>query len=292
MEITPFHKLISEAWTSSRTKKFPWVFGVLIAGAGLIGSHMVAGLFAASSFSEFASLVREKSPEETVFLVLTFLALFASGVYGKGNLIVSLSFIVNKSKLPNHPHTLRAQVQNFARTFIIECLAVLILLVIGGILCLPFVIATEKNPAVVTMLQGFGLLTFLPLAIIVFLIKQYTLFYSLLPLLSLRRSIETSIALFLRFVSSSFIFTILTFLLALLFTFLVNLVILEITALGISSIIIFVSFIFYAWYAVFEQALWLCYFKSIARPKDTSTGTKEEVTVLERSVLPETPPTQ
>ncbi|MFZ2187303.1 MAG: hypothetical protein WAV46_01615 [Candidatus Moraniibacteriota bacterium] len=301
MEKVYFHKLVLEAWVASRARRLPWIFGSLVALSGLIGTFMNADLAKISSLEELFRAIVQKTPQEVFFFSLLLLGLFVVSVIGKSNLIVALSFIVHKHQLPNHPGTPRAVRNNFLRAFSIESLTLLFLLAVIGILCVPLLIASRTNPGALPTLISFGFLTFLLIALIVFLIKQFTLFYLLFSSLSLRGSIETGSFLFSRFMSLSFFFALFSFILTLLFTFFVNLVILGITVLwekfGLSAGgMVLPSFalsaLFLTWFAIFEQALWLAFFKAIASPQEKSKVAAETEGVLENGVLPEIPPTQ
>jgi len=97
----------------------------------------------------------------------------------------------------------------------------------------------------------------------------------------------------------SFFFILLTLLLTGLFTFCVNLVILVVTTLSKKvpfiitkdSVSLFLSFVLFAWFTIFLQALWIAFFKSIARPK-TDPIVEEKEVAMERNIVPEVPPAQ
>ncbi len=300
MEKVYFHKLLSQAWIASRAKKLPWIFASVVAFAGLIGSHVNADLEEAASPEELFRIIAQKSPHEVWYILLGLSVFFVVNIIGKSNLIVSLSFITYKNNLPNHPTTPRAIGSNFIRSFFLECIALLLLIVTVGFLSLPLLIASETNPGTLSSLIIFSFLTFIPIALTIFLIKQFALFYLLLSPLGIRGSIETGSALFSRFFSLSLLFAFFSFLVTISFTFFANLVILGITVLskniplpfgeGIPSLI--VSFIFFAWFALFEQALWLAFFQSIGGKHKESRAVKEKENGLDTDALPEVPPAQ
>lgn len=298
MEKLSLHKLVSQAWNFSRTKKFPWIFGALVALSGLIGSRINITSAPITSLEELFQTITTKSPEELTYLLLTLFVLFIASTFGKGNLIVALSFVIKKDFLPNHPTTYQALWKNFIHAFFIECIAFCFLAIIGGILSLPLLIASRTNAGAVPTLINFAFLTFILISIAVFLIKQFTLFYTLLFSLNIRGAVETSVFIFSRFFSLSLLFALFTFLLTALFTFCVNIVILGIVVLsekislplGGTVFSFAISFILFTWFVVFEQTLWLLFFKSIAKQEEKEKGEKERV--LNNDVLPETPPAQ
>jgi len=294
-----FPKLILEAYSTTFTRKLPWIFGSFIAFSSLVESKINTDITNASSFEELFQIIIQKSPQELWYVFLILFGLFILNTLGKGNLIVSLSFITNKNHLSHYPITPRAIWKNFVSLFLLECIAFIFLILILGVLSLPFLIASKTNPATLPILLNFALLTFIPLAFIVSLVKQFTFLYVLLSPLKIRTAIEAGSSLFSKFMTPSLIFSFLTLLLTVLFTFFVNLVILGITvfsekislaqeALFLSFV---VSFILFTWFALFLQALWITFFKSIALPQEPQKIIEEEV-IIERSALPEVPPAQ
>lgn len=296
MEQTSFYKLISEACVTTFAKKLPWIFGSFVAISALIESKTNEGITNASSLEELFQTVSQKSPKELFIVFVVLFALFVLGSFGKGNLIASLSFLTNKNDLPNHPTTLRALSKNFVSTFFLECIAFLFLVALIGIFSLPVLIASGTNPGAVPILLDFAILTFIPIAFIVSLIKEFSFIYVLLSPLKIRGAIEASRILFSRNKARSFFFALLALLLTGLFTFCINLVILGITALSekISllgakeSISLFVSLILFTWFTIFLQALWIIFFKSIARVK--TDPIVEEKAPVEGNIIPEIPP--
>jgi len=300
MEKVYFRKLLSQAWVASRVKKLPWIFASVVALAGLTGNHLNADFGEATSPEELFHIIVQKSPQEAWYIFLGLFIFFVISIVGKSNLIASLSFITYKNNLPNYPTTLRAIGSNFIRSFFLECIALLFLIATIAILSLPLLIASETNPGALPSLIIFSSLTFIPIALTIFLMKQFALFYLLLSPLGIRGSIETSGVLFSRFFSLNLLFIFFTFLVSVLFTFLVNLVILGITVLskniplpfGEGVLPLIVSFVSFTWFALFEQALWLAFFQSIGGKYDQSKAVKEKENGLDAEVLPEVPPAQ
>lgn len=299
-EKLPLHSFLLSAWHASFSKKLPWIFGALLATLGSIESRLGSTFPDTASFQEFLNIISEKSGETLLSLFLIFVFLFCFDIFGKSNLIVSLSFVTGKTRLLNHPDTARAIGKNFLRAFLLECLAFLFLLAVIGILSLPILIASSRNPEVMNTLLGLGLLAFVPIALAVFFIKQFSLFYLLLSPLHIRGSLEIGSSLFSRFIFQSLLFGLFSFMLTALFTFSVNAVILGSTLLSKNpglpfedaSIALVVGLAFFTWFGIFKQALWLAFFKFIAGPRETEEVVKEKESALDNRTLPEIPPAQ
>jgi hypothetical protein len=149
------------------------------------------------------------------------------------------------------------------------------------------------------LLMILGLLTLLPIAIIIFFIKQYSLFYFLLSPVSFRGAIETACTLFSKFFLRSLSFGLFFLALVVLFTFCSQMVILCVVffahkisvPLEEQIVSLVISFVFFTWFAVFQQALWLTFFKSIASPRDIVKATAEKEKETATTVnIPEIPP--
>lgn len=308
LEKLQLQTLLLSAWRASLSRRLPWIFGSLLAIAGVIESRATARLPDTASFPEFLHIISEKSGEALLSFLLIFVFLFSLEVFGKSNLIVSLSFVTGRAHLSNHPDNARAIGKNFFRTLLLECLTLLFLLAVIGIFSLPFLIASSQNPEALDTLLSLGLLAFIPIAIAVFFIWQFALFYLLLSPLQIRGSIEAGGSLFSRFIFPSLLFGLFSFVLTVLFTFCANLVILGIAALsekvGLpleeASIALVVGLAFFTWFSIFQQALWLAFFRSIAGPPrlgeagphETEELIKEKESALDNQALPEIPPAQ
>lgn len=294
------HTLFLSAWHASFSKRLPWIFGLFLAIVGIAENWFGTTLPDAASFQEFLAFFTEKPLIAVFSLLLFFILLFGLEIFGRSNLIVSLSFVTEKSILPNHPISPKAIGKNFWRALLLECLTLLFLSVVVGILSLPYLIASSQNPEALDTLLRLGIIAFIPIAIVVFFIKQFALFYLLLSPLKLRRSLETGGALFSRFIFQSLLFGLFSFVLIFLFTFCVNAVILSLATLleklglppetlVVSSI---VGLIFFTWFSIFQQALWLAFFKSIAGPHEAKELAGEKELALDNHTLPEIPPAQ
>lgn len=297
MERLRFHEFLLQAWRASISKKLPWIFGLIIAVASIAETRLNAGIPDTSSFDELIGIFGGKSSDEWLSIFLWIIFLFVISTLGKSNLIVSLSSVAGKTGLKNYPDTARAIGKNFFSALLLDGLAVFLLLAVITILSLPLWIASLHNPEAMTPLISLGFLTFIPIIIIIFFVRQYALFYLLLSPLSIRGAIETSSVLFSRFFFPSLLFGLFSFALTTLFTFFLNLVILSIVVLshkvslpsGDTSISLATGLVFFSWFSVFQQALWIAFFKAIAGTHDTQKATAEKETAIANNNLPETP---
>jgi hypothetical protein len=299
MEKSRFDKLFWQAWHASISLKLAWGFGLIVGVASVMQTRPDASTSDIFYFEEFFRILSERVSGNGIwiFFSLWFIFLFVVKTFGESNLIVALSSVAGKTGLPNYPNAARAMGQNFFRALLVEGIALFLILAIIGVLSLPLWIAYTRNPQVMDLLIVLILLTFIPIIVMIFFIRQYALFYLLLSPLSLRRAIETAGALFSSFFFPSLLFGMFFGVLFILFTFCWKLVTLGIVALvhwttmplreGIISLA--VSFVFFVWFAIFQQALWLAFFKSIAGASDTKKAVAEKETAFTDS-LPEIPP--
>jgi hypothetical protein len=300
MEKLRFDELFWQAWHASISPKLAWAFGLIIGVVSIL--LMMPDDTTAPNIFYFEKFVRIFSGQASdnwiwIFILLGFVLLFVVKTFGESNLIVSLSFVAGKTDLPNYPDTVRAMSKNFFRALLVEGMALFLILAIIGILSLPLWIAYTHNPQTMDLLSVLVLLTLIPIIIMIFFIRKYSLFYFLLSPLSLRGAIENAGALFSRFFFHSLLFSLFFSVLFILFTFCWKLVTLGIVAivhwiampLGEEAISLVVSFVFFVWFAVFQQALWMAFFKSITSIRDTKIAVTEKETAFADS-LPEIPP--
>lgn len=297
MKKISFVALLSEAWRATFSKKAPWIFGFFIALSGVLMQTLSENFLSINSYEGLLQFISQKTSGELWTASLVVFSFFLINVFGTGNLISSLAFMIKEPGLSQHLFHPRTLWKNFLHTLTLECLTLLFLLLLLGILSLPLLIALEINPSAMPLLQSLALLIFFPLLFLLALIKKFSLLYLLLSPLRLRPAIETACTLFSRFFTASLSFFFSVFILVLLFTFSVNIVILVSTVffenIGISTIKLSISFVisvlFFLWFSVFEQALWIAFFKSIAGPRVTKKITKDEESLIEENVLVETP---
>ncbi|MDD2766846.1 MAG: hypothetical protein PHH40_03725 [Candidatus Moranbacteria bacterium] len=299
MKKIPFPVLLKEAWQATFSQKTPWVFGFFIATASVLVQMFNRDLISLQiqSFEDLFRFITEKTPEEITLACLFLLALFLVHSFGTGNLIKSLSFLIKKPSALHSLFSFHFLWKNFSLTLIIECVFFFLILFLLGIFSLPFFVASQINPAVIPLLQSLAFFLFLPLLLILSLLKRFSLFYALFSSLRLRVVFETASLLLSRFFSASLLFFFFTLILTLLFTFLVNIAILTSTVLVEQNILpftefsvrFFLSLLFFSWFSVFENALWIAFFKSLASPRVTKKITKGEESLIEENVLVETP---
>lgn len=296
----PFYEFFLQAWRASISpKRVTLILGLIVALSNIAAARLDIVLPYIFSLDKFILIFPERVYGEMFLIFLWGFLLFVIGALGKGNLIVSLSYIAGKTGLPNFPNTFAALKKNFLNTLAVESLALLSLLAATFIILLPLGIASANNPNVMSLLIILGLLTLFPIAIIIFFIKQYALFYFLLSPLSLRGAIETACALFSKFFLKSLAFSLFFAVLVAFFTFCLQMIILGVVFLAQKifipleeQIVSFaMSFVFFAWFAIFQQALWLAFFKSIAGARDIIKVSveKEKETTLAPNI-PEIPP--
>lgn len=295
----PFYEFFLQAWqVSISARKKILILGLIVSISNIAASRLDIVSPYIFSLDKFTLIFPTRIYSEA-FLVFIWLALFFFvGAFGKGNLIVSLSYIAGKVGLPNYPNTFGALRKNFFRTVVIDVAAFFSLIAAIAIILLPLGIASAKNPNVMNLLLTLGLLTLIPIVVVIFFIRQYSLFYFLLSPVSFRGSIETACALFSKFFLKSLSFGLFFVLLTAIFTFCLQFIILGIVfaadkislPLEEQLVSLAVSFVFFAWFAIFQQAMWLAFFKSIAGTRDTQKVATEKENVLVGDNLPEIPP--
>jgi hypothetical protein len=295
-----FYDFFLQAWrASSSPSKKMLILGLIVSVSNIAASRLDIVLPYIFSLDKFALIFPARIYSE-VFLVFIWLALFfLIGAFGKGNLIVSLSYIAGKVGLPNYPNTARAMGKNFFRAVAVDVTALVLVMAAIIIVLLPMGIASAKNPNVMNLLLTLGLLTLVPIVTVIFFIRQYSLFYFLLSPVSFRGAIETACALFPKFFLKSLSFGLFFVLLTATFTFCLQFIILGIVFVADKITFPFeeqlvslvASFVFFAWFAIFQQALWLAFFKSIAGTRDIMKASveKEKETTLAVNI-PEIPP--
>lgn len=295
----PFYEFFSQAWrVSISPRRITLIFGLIIAISNVAASWLDIVLPYIFSLDKFTLIFPARIYGE-VFLVFVWLTLFfLVGVFGKGNLIASLSYIAGKVGLPNYPNTFAALRKNFFRTVVIDVAAFFSLIAAIAIILLPLGIASAKNPNVMNLLMTLGFITLIPIVIVIFFIRQYSLFYFLLSPVSFRGAVETACSLFSKFFLKSLSFGLFFIALAALFTFCLQFIILGVVfiadkiyfPLEEQFVSLAVSFVFFAWFAIFQQALWLAFFKSIAGVRESQKVATEKENVLVGDNLPEIPP--
>ncbi len=225
-------------------------------------------------------------PTRTIFFLLGY---FLFTLFGKGNLIVSLGQTRRdkKESLFSFPSLSRT----FSRALILDASIGAFLIVLLILLALPTLIASRTIGSVPETLSLLTLLTFAPIAIVVFFVREFSYFYFLLSPLRLKTALEVSTNYFLHHRTIALWFGLFSLLLSLLFTFFLNLAMLAIVALFQrftpalpEAIVVFVgSLICFTWYTTFRQTLWFTFFQYLATPKD-KTKVVETKTILEEKI--------
>lgn len=302
MKNIEFYTCFLQAWRASLTKvSLPWFFAALIAFASITEARLTTLFPASTTPTNVIKLASEMNPEQWANIFLGLVVLFLLKAFGKSNLIVSLASVAGKTGLPNFPTTKQAVTTNFSRGLLVESLVLVIFLITISLLLLPAWIASARNPETTPLLIGLAILTLLPIGIIILLFRQYALFYFLLTPLRLRSAIEVSASLLSRVFFQSIGFGLFAVSLVLLFTFAMDVAILSVSTvlsqLGTRAVTIvsfILNFIFFAWLAIFLQALWLSFFKSLVgtHPSPKTRQDKKDKKIELTDTLPETPPAQ
>ena len=108
------------------------------------------------------------------------------------------------------------------------------------------------------------------------IVREYSLAYALLTPLRFWSTFESAARLYIRFQIPSLLYGVFLLLITVVFTFFSNLVMLGITALlqtlsftGNTVITTLVVSFLFSSYAVYEQALWITFFRSLVLPPKT-----------------------
>lgn len=305
MDKLHLHEFLVTAWRATLSRTLPWIFGAIIAVVTLFQERLTEHWPEATSWDDLMTMLSDTSIADWQTTGVFLFSLFILSTFGRSNLIASLAFVAGKNNLESSPRSLPALLKNFSCVFAIECLVFLFLLVIISILSLPLLIAVRNNSGVMSTLLTLCLITLIPIAASVFIMRQYALYYLLFSSLSIRSAIETSCTLFSRFIFPSFLFGLFSLVLTALFTFSLNFLTVGMARLAtsffsdttlddplrvIQNAPFFYVFtgIFIAWFAIFYQALWIAFFRSIAGNHAKET-TPEAESVLSDN-LPEIPP--
>lgn len=301
MEKLLFREFFLEAWRATTKKSLPWIFGAVIGIASILETKLDIIIPETVTPDTLTDILTQQTPSEWVWVCLSLALLWFIGIFGRSNLIPALSFVTGKKDLPNHPNTLPALWANFLRGLCLEGVLLLAILLFTIPLSLPFWLASSRNPEAMSPLTILAILTLIPIIIILFFIRQYAFLYSLLSPIGIRGAFEASAKLFSRYMLPSLLFGIFAFILTFLFTFSLNLAILSVSALATAISIppekIFLSLIlggvFFAWFAIFQQTLWMVFFRTIAKEENREKSVPEKTTsFIENNKVPDVPPVQ
>ena len=214
---------------------------------------------------------------------------------GKGNLIYALASTHQTTTA--HPIKIKkiSFLKRILKTFVLEISFSVFLFCIALIAVLPSGLSFFLFGKTSETLIFISLLVFLPLFLITFFIRQFSLYYFLLSPLTFTASYERGTALFMRYRLPSFLFGLFSFFLYGVFTFSLNLAMLGgvvllqkiLPEISRSAFFFLGSLFFLTWYAVFHQALWLHFFTSLAKPKNPLIS--EEGIAINKDQLSEIP---
>ena len=299
MERVSFYELLLRAWNISWSGFKPYIFGGLLALVVISQNIFTTTLPRFSSWTEAVNFLQS---EGWGVVMGVSLLLFLVYIFGKSNLIGLLSEIektFNKTKVSktrSAPLLPRNLTRLFLRGLALEGTVFLFLLFITILLALPVFLAWWMDRQVLDTLSVLAAIVFIPVAAVIFLSSRFALFYFLLSPLRLRSSLENGYALFSRYVVRTLLFGLFSFALAIIFTFCLNLLMLNISLVAEYApsdflaryLPLLLSFPFLAWWSILDQALWLSFFEDLARPKDKVDAGREEVLIKDRA--PEIPP--
>lgn len=301
MEKLLFRQFFLEAWHASISKKLPWLFGAIIGIVSILETQLTLDVPETTTPDELIAILAQKAPDEWLWILCSLALLLLFGIFGRSNLIPSLSFVAGKKNLSNYPDNRKALGMNFLRGLCLEGVMIVMILCSVIILSFPLWLASVHNPGAMIPLTFLALLTLVPISIILFFVRQYALLYLLLSPIGIRGAFEASAKLFSRSILQSFFFGLFAFLLTLLFTFFLNLAILSVSTLAAAISIpsektfpvIIISGLFFAWFALFQQALWIAFFRTIAGTENKEkVVTEKTAPFVENTKVPDVPPIQ
>lgn len=290
MEKISFSDILWESFRLSFADKKLLLFGFFLAVP--IASQFLLPLSSENSLNTEATVQLVSTFPFTTFAVLCFF--FFLHILGKGSLIALLSSFIRPT-LPKPSVTPSLIWKNTKKTFLLNTVFGIFFILLIFFLSLPSFISFFLFGHIPKTLISLGTGVFLFVALIVFFIHTFSLFYFLLSPLKLFSAIERGYVLLYTYRLSSLLFGLFTFSLCIIFTFCLNLVMLGGVVLfqGIfqdipQSIVFFImSLCSLTWFTVFTQALWLNFFIRLATPKDPLPEKAPEA-ILKESV-PETP---
>lgn len=288
---TPFRELLFRAWNLSFSSPvFFWL------GSLLALTTAVENFFPLSPFKDNISLHELLSitelPENFSSWIFLACGVFLIRAFGTGNLIIAITKFQKHFPTKSRVYK-RSLFKNFSRTFFLEMIVLLFLFGIAFVLFVPILFALQYNESAIAPIASGGLFLFTLIAIIAFFIQKFGLFYRLLSPLRWHTSLEKGATLFSKNTRRCLLFGVLYCVLFILFTFCLNVVMLNIVAItqqvGFSFIDIPLSLALtlpcFAWWSVFGQSLWLLFFQDLATPKIKEKARKASL----KEGLPESP---
>ena len=285
--------LLLRAWKISWMSPLLWVLGAISAGTSVLENFWL-DKNTVSSGADLFRIFSSYGFKDALLLALVFGLVFLVSVFGKSNLVVQVFERIKSdssrfSKQHSLPHY--SPFLLFWRGLQVEFLSAIAFIVLIVILASPVFLSSFYSPEKASLLFVLGSVTFIPLTLSLFCVKEFTLCYSLLTSLSLRQALENGTRLFSLFPLPAILLGAFTFFGVLLFTICINLVMLGALVLfeniGFSLGNFFLGFLALTWLSLFQRALWTLFFIEIAGPKAPDQE-KESVPLIEKRI-PEVP---
>jgi len=274
MKISVLFSFFQEAWKTTFSQRIPWIFGAFLALSSVLGEKILTPFLSLQnpSFEDIQKIFLEKTDKELILTGCLLLLIFLFYIFGTGNIIHSLSFLTKKMPEEKHFPPLQTLWKNCWKTFLIELIFFCFLFLVILLLSLPSLFAFFFHSSSLPLLQNVAQFFFIFIFFFLTLFKRISFLYSFLSPLSLRNSFETTTLFLSRFFTPSLLFFFSIWIYSLFFTFFLDIAILitttvlqYISVLFIEySIHFFVSFIFLSFFFVFENTLWILFFKKFA----------------------------
>ncbi len=272
-----FFDIFRQAWRLS--------FSYAALTFGLLIACLLTAIAITSPSPPFSSV-----PSHDVRSILVCLIFFLIFLFSKSSLILLFDRAIQKklSKKINLPHIWRG----YRRALFLGVLTTSFVLIIIATFSLPLFLFWLRTGELSSALLSLSLFTFLPLAVFISLIQEFSFCYFLLSPLSARDAIENSLRLFSRHTVLSIRFLLFILAIGLLFTFSANLVMLGVVTISqkmvasvsiASPLMVVLQALCIGWFYTLEQALWVLFFHHLAIPKDPPLTQKEDI-LLEESV--------
>ncbi len=270
MDKLSWFDIIKKSWHLSFARASFFVYG------GVLSIPILVQVFFPSLSTDLSpALIQEYIAHNPFSSCITLLLFFSSIVFGKSRLILGLAEALKEKK--SRPQTdWRSFALSLKKGFLIDSRFAFFSILLITVVALPSLMAMAIIGTVSSVLTFLSLSVLLPVLFTASLIREVLYLYLLLTSLRFQSSLETSIHFFNKYRSIIFSFGFFILGLSLLFTFSSNLVMLGIVALLRSTlsslsegiIISGGTFILFAWYEVFRQAMWLIFFEQLARPQN------------------------
>jgi hypothetical protein len=266
-----FVSLTLSALRLVRSSRSAWLFFIPFGGAVLLAGF-VPHEFRLLLEGQSSRLADGSLGERWFLLSITLLAgATLLRIACRGPLVLILDRERRKPLAGNTPgETSVSPLRAIRITFLFEISYWIALGLLGLVLALPLSIAWKANPAILPTLARFALFFFLCLSLYLFLLKEFSFYYSLLGRSRFRSALELGERLLRRHTFLSLLFGLYATLLSFLFTFSIDSAMLMVAATphpvlseGLQSLLSISAF---GIFALFEQALRLLFFVALAAP--------------------------